>query len=599
MTTRTMHNQIDRLKPLGLIEVIDAVAIRANTPGGKQTITSAVMAPDKGSAMGALDETSAMITLMTLHPEFDIEPCEEVAELLARARKSALLEGSQLRKFIPILNSGASLSSLFETEDNPIIDPIRVDIPSAPGLGELIDESIDEEGRVRVEATPRIEELHKSISSISRRIRDKAEKLLKDPDISPMLQDEYVTLRDNRFVLPIRAEHKSHVDGIIHDSSNSGQTFYIEPKFLVELNNRLRTAEVELNIEIERLLNELTSMVAQEADAIGEIYTSICQLDAISARARFSMDHACSRPLLEGGLNLASVAHPVMLIDGKAAIRNDISIPVGAKALIISGPNTGGKTVALSIIGLCAVMSRIGLFIPADEGSSVPFYRNIFADIGDSQSLHDDLSTFSGHLKTVNEILNNADDQSLALLDELMINTDPKEGSALALAVVDNLVARGADVVVTTHFHDLKVLAQTQPQYHNVSMEFDRLEGKPTFQMITGAPGESSAIAVAEQLQLDPAVIASAKALLEGSDERIEKAMADLRNQKILLERASRNAQSALKEAERKRDEATKTLDELEVQKAELARMAKRKLSTDITSARRAIVKPGGGCKSC
>ncbi len=584
----TTHSRSDKLNSLGLAEVIEAVAARANTPGGKQTIASGQMAPDKEAALRLLDETSAMQTLLVLRPDFDIEPCEEIGDLLIKARKSATLEGGQLRKFIPVLKSGSSLAQLFETDDRAL-DPIRVDIPTAPGLAEVIDESIDEEGKVRAGATPRIEELYNSISSISRKIRDKAESMLKDPQISSMLQDDFVTLRDNRFVLPIKAEHKSHLDGIVHDSSNSGQTFYIEPKFLVDLNNQLRTAEVELNVEIERLLGDLRSMIAQEADAIDEIYNAICQLDAISARARFCMDHGYIRPQIDGGLKLINTAHPVMLIDGKEAVRNDISIPAGAKALIISGPNTGGKTVALSIIGLCAVLIRIGLFIPADEGSSVPFYQNIFADIGDSQSLQDDLSTFSGHLKTVSEILNNAGAHSLALLDELMINTDPKEGSALALAVVDNLVARGADVVVTTHFHDLKVMAQAQPEYHNVSMEFDALQGVPTFRMITGAPGESSAVAVAEQLQLDPAVITSAKAFLQGSDERIEKAMANLREQKILLERANKNAQSALEEAERKRNEATRTLDDLEAQKAELARMAKRKLTGDITAARRAI----------
>ena len=225
MRTGTTHSQTDRLRSLGLTEVIDALIIRANTPGGKQAIALAQMAPDKTTALRALDETSAMIALMAACPQFDIEPCEDVTELLVRARKSATLEGSQLRKFVPVLITGAGLSHLFQSEDDSAIDPIRRDIPTAPGLAEIIDESIDEEGQVRAEATPRIEQLHDRITSISKQIRDKAEKLLKDPGISAMLQDDYVTLRDNRFVLPIKAEHKSHVDGIIHDSSSSGHTF--------------------------------------------------------------------------------------------------------------------------------------------------------------------------------------------------------------------------------------------------------------------------------------------------------------------------------------------------------------------------------------
>ncbi len=577
------------LAALGIHDVEKAVASRANTPGGKTVSVARSMAQDRKTAEQWLDETAAMLALMEARPDFDIEPCEDVTRLLRQAVKAVTLSGADLRLLVPVLKTGARLAVIIGENDSVEIDPIRVDIPDVHGMAELIVESIDEDGQVRADATPGIERLHKTLNSLRRSIQAKASGILKDARFEPMLQDDYVTLRDNRFVLPIKAEHKHHVEGIIHDSSNSGQTFYIEPKALVELNNRMRTVEMELSDEIDKLLSDLTAMVAEEAQTIGAVYQALCKLDMISARARFALDYNCVRPSFTTRISLKNVAHPVMTIEGKNIIGNDIVMPEGACALIISGPNTGGKTVALSTTGLVAVMARMGLFIPAQEGSGIPFYRDIYADIGDSQSITDDLSTFSGHLVSINEIMNNAGASSLVLLDELMINTDPKEGSALAAAVVDRLTEHGADVVVTTHFHELKTLAQTEPMFHNVSMEFDVKEAAPTYRMIVGVPGESSAIAVAEKLLMDEAVISSAKARLLGGDRKIEQVLAELRDQQTQMELARRKTAEALAQAERMRAEAGRARQELARQRDEMAKNAKRKLSGHILSTRRAL----------
>ncbi|HEB72539.1 MAG TPA: endonuclease MutS2 [Nitrospirae bacterium] len=574
---------------LGFDEIVSAITERANTPGGQKRALASAQAVDVQEATRRLDETGAMLKLMERRPDFNIEPCEDVTGLLSKAIKSAILTGAQLRSFVPPLRTGASLVTIFKVEIDDEIDPIRSEIPSVPGFAELIDETIDEQGQVRPDATPGIERLYKALNGLRRSIRDRAENMLKDPKLAPMLQDDYVTVRDNRFVLPIKAERQSHVKGIVHDSSNSGQTFYIEPTQLVDLNNRLRTVEMELEDEIAKLLGELSAMVAGEAEAIGEIYSAICSLDQIMARARLAAEFNLTRPVFSDQLKLVNAAHPIMLLKNKNVVRNEISIPRGARALIVSGPNTGGKTVALATIGLTAVMAKSGLYIPAGEGSKLPFYNKIFADIGDNQSITDDLSTFSGHLKSINEIVRRAGAGSLALLDELMISTDPKEGSALAMAVVEKLVENGVDVVVTTHFSDLKVMAQTGDLYHNVSMEFDAERAIPTYLMIKGAPGESSALAVAEKLELDGSIIAGARRRLDGSDERIEKTLAELRNQKKALANAAREADKALAEAERNRADTEKARVEMETRRSEIAKTAKRKISGDIAEARRII----------
>jgi DNA mismatch repair protein MutS2 len=587
--TKTASDFTIGFTSLGFDGIVSAVVARANTTGGKSSALVSTPASDVQAAIALLDETGAMLSLMERRPDFNIEPCDDVCGLLSKVGKSIVLPGAELRSFTPLLRASVLLNRIFDADTGDDIDSIRVEIPSVPGLGELIDESIDDQGQVRPDATPEIERLYSSLNALRRSIRERAEQMLKDPKMEPLLQDNYVTLRDNRFVLPIKAERQSHVKGIIHDSSNSGQTFYIEPGELVDLNNKLRTVEMELSDEIEKLLKDLSAMLAAESDAIEEIYFAVCRLDYISARARLAKDFDLTRPLFTDRLELKDAAHPLMLLEKKDVVRNDISIPHGARALIVSGPNTGGKTVALATIGLSAVMAKTGLFIPAEEGSKLPFYNEIFADIGDNQSISDDLSTFSGHLKSINEIVRLAGPGSLALLDELMISTDPKEGSALAMAVVEKLVSNGADVVVTTHFGELKVMAQTGDLYHNVSMEFDADRAIPTYQMIKGAPGESSALAVAESLNLDPSIVAGARRRLDGSDERMAIVLAELRDQKKIVERSGREATKALDEAKRQRADAQKAKEEAESIRVEIARTAKRKISRDIAEARRVI----------
>lgn len=574
---------------LGLDEIMAALISRANTAGGKAVVSSIAPFTTLKDAEIALDETEAMIRLMELRPDFDIAPCEDIRGLLTKTEKSQALTGEELRFFIPLLKTGEKLREMFETEGVNEENPLWIEIPPIHGLADLLEESIDEDGNVKPDATPEIERLHKSVNSLRRSIREKAESLLKDSGISSMLQDEYVTLRENRFVLPVKAEHKSHVEGIIHDSSNSGQTFFIEPKALVGLNNKLRTAEMELADEVARLLGELSAMIAEEADSIKGVYEAVTGLDEISARARLALELQCSRPILGKRLYLKNAVNPVMALEDKEAVANDMEMPEGARALVISGPNTGGKTVALKTIGALSLMAKMGLFITAGEGSSLPFYNEVYVDIGDSQSIADDLSTFSAHLVTINGIIKSAKEGSLALLDELMVSTDPREGSALAVAVLDKLVAEGLDVVVTTHFNELKTLALSQPAYYNVSMEFDEEDASPTYRMVGGVPGASSALMVAGKLGMDRDIVASAKARLEGGDERIEKALEELSKEKVALERARREAQAALSEAERANEEARKIRDEIDERKKELAREAKRKLSMHVASAKREI----------
>jgi DNA mismatch repair protein MutS2 len=532
-----------------------------------------------------------MVALFKRRPDFAIEPFDEILPLLDKAIKRATLAGLEIRAFLPLIRSSEKIRRIYLAVQLNEASPIWADLPAALGLSELIDDAIDDEGQVRPNATPEIERLFKAVNSARQSIRAKAEALLRDEAVMSMLQDEYVTLREGRFVLPVKAEHKSHVDGIIHDSSHTGHTYFIEPKALVEMNNRLRSLEMELAVEVARLFADLTAMIAGEADSITALYKEVTRLDLISAKATIAVETESTRPLFGRRLELKSARNPVMVLEGGTPIPNDMAMPESARVLVISGPNTGGKTVAMKTIGALCMMARMGLFIPSAEGSTLPFYRSIFADIGDSQSISDNLSTFSAHLMTMKDIIANAREGSLVLLDELMVSTDPKEGSALAAAVLDWLVKAGADIVVTTHFRELKALAQVERGYHNVAMQFDDEMGSPTYRMVSGVAGASSAIAVAERLGLPKEIITSAKNRLEGGDERIEKAIAELREEKIRLEDATRKAQELEVKTRQSLEESERVKEELIAQKEDLKKNAKRKLSADIQTARNEISK--------
>lgn len=576
---------------LGLDLAIARLAAKAVSAGGKSAAHGLRPVNAVEEAERLLDETSAMAALFKKRPDFAIEPFHEILPLLDKAKKNAALAGAEIRSFLPLLRTGERVKRIYQTEGLDESNPVWADLPAVLGLSDLIEEAIDDEGQVRPNATPEIERLFKAVNSARQAIHAKAEALLKDEGVASTLQDEYVTLREGRFVLPVKAEHKSHVDGIIHDSSHTGHTYFIEPKALVDMNNRLRSLEVELAGEVARLFADLTAMIAEEADSITTLYKGLTRLDLISARAAMAVDTGSTRPVFGRRLELKSARNPVMVLEGGKPTPNDMALPETARVLVISGPNTGGKTVAMKTIGALCMMARMGLFIPAAPGSILPFYRSIYADIGDSQSITDNLSTFSAHLLTIKEIITNAREDSLVLLDELMVSTDPKEGSALAAAVLDWLVKAGADVVVTTHFRELKALAQVERGYHNVAMQFDEEMGRPTYRMVSGVAGASSAIAVAERLGIPKDIVTTAKNRLEGGDERIEKAIAELRDEKIRLEDATRKARELESKTRKSLEDTEKVKEELIAQKEDLKKTAKRKMSADIQTARNEISK--------
>lgn len=576
---------------LGGEVIVAALVARASTELGKARCAEPVPVERVDEAERLLDETAAMDALIEKRPDFDIEPAADVTPLLTQAVKGRPLTGAGLRGIVPVLTSAERIAFIFratgvaDDETNPLGEGVE----APAGLAGLIDDAVDDAGSVRSDATPEIARLHKQVNQLTQGIRAKAEAMLKEADVAPMLQDDYVTLRDNRFVLPVRAEHKRHLEGIVHGASATGQTFYIEPRALVEMNNRLREAEAELESAIHRLLVQLTVMVAEEADTIAAAQRGLTRLDVIHARARLSRDIGGVRPVFDDRVALTGAANPVMLLEGKKVVRSELVMPEGVSCLIISGPNAGGKTVAMGGVGLAALMARLGLYVAAGEGSRIPFYGSVHADIGDSQSIHDDLSTFSAHLTAINRVLLRTGPGALVLLDELMVSTDPREGAALAVAVLDRLVAVGCHVVVTTHFADLKILAQSQAGFYNLSMEFDELNGAPTYRVIAGAPGSSSALALAERLGMDPTVVAAARARLEGGDERIEQALGKLREQATLADRYRREAEEAKRAAARLKEEAAALKERIVEEREEMAKTAKRKLAVDVADARRRL----------
>lgn len=439
---------------------------------------------------------------------------------------------------------------------------------------------IDAAGEVADEASPELGPLRRRVARLREGILARLDRIVKSPRYEGILQDDYVTIRDERYVLPVRAGERGDFPGIVHGQSGSGQTLFIEPQELIEANNELRIAQLDVDNEVRRILERLSDLVRRRGAELEANQDILVYLDLSFAAARLSDDLGCSVPRLAGSgaeLSLHRAGHPVLLLrqlEGELdVVSNDLALE-GRTALVVSGPNTGGKTVTLKTIGLCALMTRAGLPIPVGPDSVVPWFEDIHSDIGDEQSVDRDLSTFSGHVANIARFLPACRQGSLVLLDELFAGTDPAQGAALGRALLDELVRRGATVVVTTHLDALKTLGLEDARYAVASVGFDVERLRPTYALRAGVPGSSYALRIAGRLGLEPSVIAAAEGLLEGSESaehegvilRLEAQYAALRSATEAAEReriaAEREARSAREQRQRLAERAELALEE-------------------------------------
>lgn len=414
------------------------------------------------------------------------------------------------------------------------------------------------------QASAQLSDIRRKIRFAREKARDTLNKIISSKTFQKSLQEPIVTIKQDRFVVPVKNEHKGEITGITHDISASGATVFIEPMQVVELNNEIRVLCTKEKNEIERILYELSAEAITFYDSLVRNYDILTELDFIFAKAKYSFEINAAQPILsqDTELYLKKARHP--LIDMKKAVA--INIAVGGKkdTVIITGPNTGGKTVALKTIGLLSVMTMCGLHIPADECSRVPLFSAVFADIGDEQSISQSLSTFSAHMKNIIEITKQASGGALVLFDELGAGTDPTEGAALAVAVIDEIRKAGAICAATTHYAELKAYALTTRGVENASCEFDVQTLRPTYRLITGAPGKSNAFAISARLGLDPRIIDSAKRHISDDAAHFEKMIEQLENMRIDAEKNSEIAKKARESAESRLCEINKRLETVE-----------------------------------
>ncbi|HSA06491.1 MAG TPA: endonuclease MutS2 [Candidatus Gastranaerophilales bacterium] len=479
------------------------------------------------------------------------------------AKTGQTLNNSELISIGKNLEIARQVKNFFRKyrEQQPLIYEITEGLTENQALEREILDIFDDSGDIISSASPELKNLTTSLKDQADNLKNRLNRFINTPDALIYLQNPIYTIRNDRFVVPVKVEHKSHVSGMVHDVSSSGATVFIEPGFSVELNNRIKETEIKIDAEIRRILSELSRQVKENTEILNLNLDLLTEIDFIFAKARYSIFLNGIEPSVnsEKFISFKKVKHPVLMKILEKVTPNDIEIGKDFQIMLITGPNTGGKTVILKTVGLCVLMTKAGLHIPADEADIYPFLK-IFADIGDEQNITQSLSTFSGHIKNIVEILENTDENTLIFLDEVGAGTDPMEGTALAEALMENIRKKKAKALITTHFSELKALAYTKEGFYNASVEFDTETLSPTYRLLMGIPGKSNAISIAGKLGLDQSIIEEArhnylnkkdptgKALegLQDTQQKLTRETREIEEKKLSIEELERNYNAEL-----------------------------------------------------
>ncbi len=509
-------------------------------------------------------------------PSFD--GVHDIRESLERAEKSAVLSPGELLRISAVLRCSAGLCDYIRGERNfeVSIEEIFGRLSPNRTLENRISRAIISEDMISDEASPTLSDIRRKIRGVNLKINEILQKYTSGGAMSKYLQENIVTTRGGRFVIPVKSEYKSEVKGLVHDVSSSGATLFIEPSAVVDANNELRTLESLEKHEIERILAELSALCADSADALRRDYLNICELSFIFAKAELSFKMDAIEPEItdERYLSLVKARHP--LLDAERVVPITVSLGRDYSMLVITGPNTGGKTVALKTIGLFSAMALSGLHIPAGEGSVVCMFDNIFSDIGDEQSIEQSLSTFSAHMVGIVDIIGKMTDESLVLFDELGAGTDPVEGAALAESILEEVRSVGALSAATTHYAELKAYAVETDGVCNASCEFDVETLAPTYRLVIGAPGKSNAFAISEKLGLPEHIVKRAAEYIDSSSKSFENVIEKLESERVRLSGERERAEAARVESERMKRETEGRLEkELKEARREAERQRK------------------------
>lgn len=578
-------------KSLNILElpvVLDMLAAEAVTDGGKEACRSLRPSSDRLEVKNRLAETSAAKEMMVVRGSPSLSGIKDIRPSLSRADLGGSLNTIELLNIARVLQC-ARLVKGYTSDDKlgkSCIDHLFAALHANRFLEEKITGSIVGEDEIADSASSELANIRRKIRAAGARVRDCLQKIISSPSYAKVLQEPIITMRSDRFVVPVKAECKGAIPGLVHDISASGATLFIEPMAAVKANNELRELSAKEKAEIERILAELSADCAAHAEDIASDYSYLITLDGIFARAKLSYKLNGIEPeLREKGVVLRRARHPLLPKD--KAVPISLELGEDFDTLIITGPNTGGKTVTLKTIGLLNVMAQCGLHIPADDGSGVPVYRHVLADIGDEQSIEQNLSTFSAHMTNIVHILGECDADSLLLFDELGAGTDPTEGAALAIAVIEHARKLGADVAATTHYAELKVYATNENGIQNASCEFDVETLSPTYRLLVGVPGKSNAFAISERLGLSKDIIDDAKARIGVQNASFEATIEKLEQTRALLERDRAETAKKLREAEESAKKAAFLRAELSVRLEKADEKARRDAERIISDARR------------
>jgi len=561
-------------------KIIVRVSSFATTNTAKEEILSQIPQTDPVIVSRLLDETEQALSLLVFKGKPGFSAPDGVINSVDRAEKGAMLTMPELLNIASLLRAVSSVKKYPEGKDVPALEPYFSSLIDARGLAEEIGMKIIGEDQMADDASTELYRIRRDIRRAEQSVRETLSSITLGEN-AKYLRDAVVTIRSGRYVIPVRAEHKNDIKGLVHDSSSSGQTLFIEPMAVIEANNKLRELKGREAEEIEKILYDLSSKVASNANLIRIDHKAMIDLDNIFARASYSSDITGIRPRTNAAaIKLVRARHPLIPRDKVVPI----TVEFGDKdnALIITGPNTGGKTVTLKTLGLLALMAQSGLYIPCDDGSTLPVFNGVFPDIGDEQSIEQSLSTFSSHMVNVVSIIQECGKGSLCLFDELGAGTDPTEGASLAIAILERVRASGAILAATTHYSEIKLYALDTEGVLNASCEFDLATLRPTYRLIIGIPGRSNAFEITRRLGMDESVIERAKELLAEDDVRFEDVI-------VRLEETEQDLRKERSESERARSEALRIKEEAEKAAKELKDRAEAELDRARAQAQRIL----------
>ncbi|WP_100332082.1 endonuclease MutS2 [Bacillus xiapuensis] len=537
------------------------------------------------------EETDEAVQVLRIKGHAPLGGIYNIRPHVKRSQIGGMLNGMEFVQIASTISAGRLMKNfitglLEDGEQLPILEVKAESMPVLTPLEHRIKHTVDEHGGVLDSASAALRHVRQQLRSNESRIRSKLESLIRGKNAQTMLSDAIITIRNDRYVLPVKQEYRGHYGGIVHDQSSSGQTLFIEPESIVEMNNQVRELKLKEQLEIERIFTELTAEVELHGEELYRLTDLLGELDFMFTKAKYGKAMKGSKPAVNpnGCIRLRKARHPLLPVD--EAVPSDIELGKDYSTIVITGPNTGGKTVTLKTVGLITLMAQSGLQIPAQDGSETAVFQSVYADIGDEQSIEQSLSTFSSHMVNIVDILKQVDHDSLVLFDELGAGTDPQEGAALAISILDEVRRRGARMIATTHYPELKAYGYNREGVINASMEFDVESLSPTYRLLIGVPGRSNAFEISQRLGLDTGIIQQARKLVGTDTNEVDQMIASLERSRKMAEEEEKEARDYLKTAEKLHQEMQKKMQEFYAHEEELTEKARQKAAAIVEQAK-------------